>query len=482
LHARLGLGDGDAGIAPPMLIQLGALAIAVAGMMIVWGIENRRRAVLSPFLTLMIFQFLLVFPAFEFAQELEASHDHYALVIWLIGDVGILIGFAVTYLSLGCSRDLPRRFMNREAKLERQTGDTFAVVILAALLIAVGFFLYGGLPATVKGLASVFKGTSGDLTALAVRNARQQLTKGAYFGGEYRGAGVMTSLEEVGWSLITAFFLLKFLERHSVLRLVVFLASVVAAWVFVAGTGTRGPFIQLLVCVAAAYSLRRSLHWHSLVGLFVFVCVVGIGMSIYSTKMQNLLALGPSQFAKKAVQIIFLRIVVGNGINDVYAIEYIRSGAMELQEGGIHLRDILAAIPGLGEKAPPLAYQLFVLEHPGTRTTVFATGSYISKVFVDFASLGVALIFPIVGAVVALMQRWIFGFRPTPWGLACISVLSIAIGNLVMTGPVGLGATMIVWLVLTGLFHLLTTLVGSSLLNPATRTYRPGSGSPGTIG
>jgi len=163
-------------------------------------------------------------------------------------------------------------------------------------------------------------------------------------------------------------------------------------------------------------------------------------MSIYSPKMAFLLQ--SDRFVVESVASILQRIFLGNGINDVYAIEFIRDGSIQHRLGFLHLRDILASVPGAGGGVP-FSHELYLLLNPRGFGTTYATGTYITKAYVDFGILGVTVIFFILGVCVGVAQKLLFQRKvKTPMMLALTAMISYQIGTLVLKGPISLLVSM----------------------------------------
>src|SRR5690606_18129962 len=112
----------------------------------------------------------------------------------------------------------------------------------------------------------------------------------------------------------------------------------------VAGDGTRGPFISVLLFAVVIYSLRKPLTMRGVLIVFSFVVLLGVGLSVYSAKMYFVSS--DSNFFGYATSRIIERIFMGNGVNDVHIVDLVNRGEMPLRWGQNHWREVLSAIPG----------------------------------------------------------------------------------------------------------------------------------------
>lgn len=428
-----------------MLEKLVVLGLIFVLFLAVWRAESGWRIVFTPFFLAMYFEFARIFPAFFFAERYSGISSSYPLWVAFAAYASLLAGFFAWYC-LPESR--PAQVLSLSARntpLRLDSLDSGGVLVLALTLCALGLFYFGGLPVTVQSTLSLLtSGGDADLARL-VSEQRLELTKGAYFGGQYKGQGLVTEIQQVGWTLICIYALLRHLEMRTKGSLLFLLATVLGAWVFVGGLGSRAPLLNILICMLAAYSLRQPMPLRALAVAVVAVLFVAIALSLYSSKMYQLLAgaLGVGEFFSRALVAIAERTLIGNGINDVYAIEFVRTGALEVAYGSIHLRDVISAIPGI-QYGQPLAYKLYHLVNVSAHGTTFRSGTYLMDVFVDFYWAGVIVVFFLVGVVLAVTQRWLLRASADPWSISVAVVVGFGVMNMLQGGPVALAATIFV--------------------------------------
>lgn len=226
-----------------MIIEITIFAVAVALFLVVWRVESRWRFVLSPFIILMYHEFVRILPAFALSQSsvFHIASSNYPLIVATLAFFFLVFGFVCGYFykPISSTRVLALT-MDRGPKLKLDRAETVGVFILAVLLVIMGLYFYDGIPLVAYSVKSLLIGAGGDEVAVAVRDMRYELTKSHYFGGKYRGQGIIRTVQFLGWSLICCYTLVTSMERQTIRAVMVFLFSFGIAWLFVAGDGTRG--------------------------------------------------------------------------------------------------------------------------------------------------------------------------------------------------------------------------------------------------
>lgn len=91
-----------------------------------------------------------------------------------------------------------------------------SVLISILFLIALGLYYYQGIPALGTVSLSLLIGDI-DINELGALMSEQrfQLTKSHWFGGEYRGQGVINITQRIGWRFVFAVSLIMYLTIKS---------------------------------------------------------------------------------------------------------------------------------------------------------------------------------------------------------------------------------------------------------------------------
>lgn len=412
-----------------------AIAIPVVcliGFVWVWGIESGNKIVFTPYLLLMVNVLTRVMPSFAYGLAVGISTDLYPLAVFFCGIGSLLIGFIFATGYLKHRRAAVSLVVRRNIVLENSTEIAFIIAFGLVVLTAAGLIRYQGIPAVGEALRGLLLGEEIEDVVRFVGSMRREITKGHYFGGEYWGQGLISTYSAVGWPFISSLSLIVFVRKRNVFWFLVFVVVLFLSFLFLAGDGTRSRFLNLFIVLFVTYSFVRQLRWHFLPVAFLLIVFLGIAMSLYSPKMGFLL--GSDRFVVEAFNRILERIFLGNGINDVYAIEFIRDGTIQHRLGSLHLRDFVASAPGVAGGVP-FAHELYLLLNPGGIGTMYATGTYITKAYVDFGIFGVSGIFFILGFCVGACEKVLFQrSKKTPLSLALTAMISFELGRSILTG------------------------------------------------
>lgn len=400
-----------------------------------WRLESRCRFVLTPFLLLIYWQFIRILPTFFVADNYGLATDFIPLMVSIVAFFSLLIGFVFSYFFYRASSNQILNFNvqnNYNQYLKFNKIEFYAIILLSFLLIFLGLFYYQGFPATLYSVLGIFSEESNELARL-VSSQRVDLTKGAYFGGEYRGQGLIRTILRIGWTLICCYSILIISTKKSIINFVFFTVSFFFAWLFVAGAGDRGPFLDLLIVVFVAYSYYRvpKLRFILLAMFVIIICAIALGS--YSAKMHSLLMDSPGSFLYNSFSRILGRIVFGNAVHDVQIIELINNGKWDLRLGSNHIRDFITSLPGV-RYGKPLSYDLFMYLNPGSKSTTFASGTYLSKVYVDFSFYGIFPLFFLCGFFVGIIQRFLFTLKPSLINISLAAIIAFYSSRVIASG------------------------------------------------
>lgn len=389
----------------------------------------RRGVVFTPMMVGQILFWVVVAPPMLFASYYNLYPGFYPAVIFCLAFFALWIG----YLVLGNVKlELPvsaNGTYSRYVAKRGQSAHLFAVVGLVVLLIGLGINYYDGLPLTLRSLIATVTGNVGEVTR-ELQLTRLELTKGAYFGGEDRGQGVNTALQELGWSLVVAHAAAQMAFRRNAKTILWLMATVFGAWLFVAGTGTRAPFMLCLVSGLIAYSQVEAVRPRMLIVFAVLMIGILIFLTSYTHRFEDVVA-GQAGWADAVQRIIDRLVLEGNGTADVQAI--LASDTGRIDEGFAHflIRDFVSAIPGV-QGAMPLAAHITDLYGGGA--TTFRSGTYISSAYVDFGLAGVMVAFALIGLIFRVLQNSILPARVHPWSIAVAAVIVMCSLKLVFNG------------------------------------------------
>lgn len=369
-----------------------------------------------------------------FADWLEGSRNwNWNFVVLLSAMLALAIGF-VTFQNL--TQNL-RQFLEvfHSKKLVETYADsrTGALVGMMILLTLIGLLLYRGIPPAVTNFQKVIAGGYASGTHELMAEQRLDLTKGHHFGGAYRGQGVFRWINRVGWTFVAAVSLLRYGQRKCYRNLLLAVAGLLGGFIFVAGDGTRGPFLWALVTGVVVLSLQFRIRKKHLIGFAGTILAVLVLMSL-TQKLSGIIGGGGG--AQAIAEKLGERLFLGNGANTNDVIRFIDDGYMERRNGAIHANDFAAAIPFLKSETP-FTYEVFLLQNPflvNDRTT-FASMTYLGRLYAEGGLCGVLIGYFVIGITCACLGPFL-KVKKTPESTAYNGMIIMAVGQLPLNGIV----------------------------------------------
>jgi oligosaccharide repeat unit polymerase len=396
----------------------------------VWWWDSRRTLVFTPFLLFAANEILRNWWAAYAAPHYGYSSDHYALLVVLLSFAAFLAGYA---FYSGAARNKPRLPITfRDRPVVSFGGRAYVYVVgpVVVVLTLLGIYLYQGIPPVTESVYAFLSGADTQEAVLGVRDGRRSIASDHYFGGEYRGQGLIRVVLRVGWSLCAGLALVLYFAERSRFWLLTTLGLVAGAFVFVAGDGTRSPFMWVLIFLLVLTSLVRVIHLRTVfVGVLVLILLL-VGMSAASYKMHHLV--GQGNFWRMATTGIVERILIPNGANTVRTIELVRSGQWDHRFGETQLRAFRNSLPGVG--GTPFASELYMTLNPGATTRVFASPTYLAEVYLDFGLPGALITYFVIGVLLAFAQRHILRMSKTPLRVCLAGFVFLMLGRMTVTG------------------------------------------------
>lgn len=420
--------------------MLVAVSLLLYGLLLLlfffaWALGSRRAFVLTPFLVFSANEIFRVWPATVSALTTGLSRDLYVVLACALGFASFLVLYIVTLGLVQSKRSLVREFTASPMLSNVHPKAVFwALCGIGAGLVAAGLFLYQGAPPVVEGVKRLFAGSGADEVASLIGDGRKMITKGHYFGGEYRGQGLLRTLMRVGWAYVSALALVMFAKHKGLRWLLLGLVAATLTFAFVAGDGTRGPLVEVIIYILIVVSFIRVINLRTLVVGVVALFSVAILLSSLSPKLDSAKAQGMG-----AIESIAQRILFGNGINNVHAIELLRAGDLQHRDGALHLRNLMASIPGV-QPGHNFSHELYKTLNPESTRTTYASGTYLMTIYVDFGLPGVVIIYGLIGVVIAVLQDWLFRRRKMTGTTPFLAYLSFLGGSLSIIGFTGFAA------------------------------------------
>jgi len=415
------------------------IAVCLGLFLYVWRINNRRSIVITPFLLFAVLEMFVNWPAGIVAPMVDGSWDFYALGLMLVGFVSFLIGVLVASATLRHRAGSALEFRSAGIAASSSSSYVAGSLVLCVMLLFLSLMLYRGMPPLVDSIGSALSGSGASDAAVALGRSRQLLTKDYYFGGEYRGQGLLRQVLRVGWPFLTAISLTMYLKSRRRSWAMLSMVWFALTFVFVAGEGTRAPFLFSIVFLVVLVSITKPLRYGTVLGAALAFVGLMIVLSLLSPKLHW--AVGQEDAVSLIGERITDRIVYGNGTNTVAIVDLVRDGRWDYRHGEVHLQHLLNAIPGV-QSGVPLANQLYQEFNPRSSATTYATATYFGDVFLDFGPFGVVITYFLLGAFIACIQKWLFMLPRTVLNLPAVAYAIFTIGFIPLIGVVGVLAVL----------------------------------------
>lgn len=366
---------------------------------------------LTPVVIFGGFEIISVWSAPFYAYWDGSAQDGYPALVVELSFLMFLVGVAASRYVFRIRPGEPRQYLERpilEGQNIRNYG--FGIGVLVILLIAVGLLLYQGVPPQLHLFLEVIRQgqplslVMGDMSAY-----RYELTKSYLFGGEYRGQGIMRVFLSTGWLYVMCVMLVRMAAERNLQdrrrwgKWIVLVA--VFSMFFVSGDGTRAPLIFMMAQLLIAFSLLMPLRKSVVAGVGLASFALVIALSLTSHKAASWMrSQSPLQ---EGTQAVFERISVGNGMSNVNIIELIREGTFDYMKGEVHMRGLLAALPGTMFSDQP--FSNILAETMSNRwTTTYLTSTYLGTIYHDFGLIGCLVGYGLIGMVLQGVQHFFF--------------------------------------------------------------------------
>ncbi|MEX1028191.1 MAG: hypothetical protein WD049_09335 [Candidatus Paceibacterota bacterium] len=414
------------------------------------GRENHYRIIFTPVLLFCLHEMAFLWPAAVYGVATGVSADLFSTLVIIPMMFAFLGGYILTRETIGWHIASPHEFWTRPMAIPHERARLLAIAATGGLLVAAGVFMYQGQPPAMVGLTQFLKSGYGGGAANLVSENRLDLTKGHHFGGEYRGQGAIRVLQRVGWPYLAATSTIMFVRRRTGTWAAVSLCTYLLGFVFIAGEGTRGPFLWAAISVLVAVSLQLRIKLATCISFVVALVACLVLLSLVQ-KLSGAASRG--ELLTAGGQQLIERIFIGNGINSVYVVEFVRTGVMEQRWGGIHWNDITAAVPFVSSETP-FTFELFLMQNPDAKIgrTTFSSTTYFGRLYGDFGCFGTLVSYFVMGCFVAWASRVLFSMPKMACSISLIGITVMSVGQLSLNGFVYLFMSM-VGLLFVAKFH-----------------------------
>ena len=338
-----------------------------------------------------------------------------------------------------------------------QSISSVGLNVFLVIMILIGTFRYQGVPPVVDSFAALLKGGYSHSDAVNLTEARRMISKSHYFGGSYRGQGLTKTLQLTGWPLLCTTSLIIFLNNRKRKDLLRFLLFVLLGIIYLSGDGTRLPALVLILTCLIAFVQKRNVNMIKAFKYFFEILIFLIILSSLSVKQYSIFADGFSfNTLMDSIKGIIDRIFLGNTGCDILAINYISEGSIPVQNGQIHLHQVLNALPGISFSYMSFSYLLAQIA--GASSTTYYSTTYLGIAYADFGFIGAMVSYFLVGSLCGLAKNNLsrnLEHSKSPIANALYSCLCWEIGYIVVRSLV---AGLIDIAIIVGLYFLLKTL------------------------
>ena len=426
-------------------LNLALLFIIFLSFYFAWKADSGGFLVFTPFLLFGMFELISLWPATIYAYYAGISRDEYPIFVAGIGFAFFIVGFVTfRWMKFGNSKR-PGPFLQSPIVLNlSQKSYIWGSVVTAAFLLALGLYLYRGLPPFTKYLLGMVPNATADY----VHESRMIFTKSHYFGGTYRGQGIIRSFMEVGWPFLFVISMMLFIKTRKIFWLFFMFIFFLVSAMYISGDGTRAPLIFFIIFLIIAVSLVTRVRIIKMVLLAVVIYVLMIALSLGSGKT----AIDTQDLILETVIKVFFtdrnsplqRIATtkSNGVNTVQVIELVREGILDYQFGEIHAQKAVLALPGKAGGVP-FSRKLSELLQKESATS-FASTTYLATLFVDFGLLGVIFGYLVLGCLLGLVHQILFNSSKTPLNIVLISFAALYLGKMALNGFIGFFSSYVV--------------------------------------
>jgi len=414
----------------------------------VWYHSARCCLMVTPLLVYCIYEMCVSWPATIMGQITGLCGIGPSMVLGF-SFLCFLFGFSVV------TGKMPAREIvaYRNSRVIQETLPTVysrAIFIMSCVLVALAIYYYEGVPPLLPTLLTLLRGGSNYAATIgSLSDAREQLTKGYYFGGVYRGQGVVMEVLRTGWPFVTAVAFLVFLKTKKLRWLFAALTLVVLTEASVAGTGEREPAFRVLIylLIGASIVLRVNSRGALIAGGVVFAA--GMAVMPFSGTM---LRLGKSNTKTADVSDAFVRrVALGNGSHNIEMINFLQSGALPYGYGRYHMEKALTAIPGV-TVGTPLALQLQRLRVNRRNDTTFASMTYFGIICADFGYAGVPCVYFLIGCLVGWSHLYLYRTKKTILAIPIVTQITWVTSDLSAGSSISVVASMVILVVFYLLF------------------------------
>ncbi|MFT4579272.1 MAG: oligosaccharide repeat unit polymerase [Nitrospinales bacterium] len=323
------------------------------------------------------------------------------------------------------------------------------VTLSTIFLVLLGLYYYQGAPALGFSVFELLMGNISlpEMSAL-MSEQRFGLTKSHWFGGEYRGQGIINVVQRIGWRFVFAISLIMYIKLKSKQWLFLSILTGLLLIMFQAGSGERAPLVFSVLFIIVVLSLMQKTSPRHFIILAALGFMFLMGTTYFSAK--GGLVKGAPDFVSDLASQLVERIFLGNAIHDLEIMGFVESGQLDKRHGMYHIEKFVSSFPGI-RMGEPLGYRVSYLR--GSSEDVFSSGTYLGFVYADFGYSGVLITFFLIGFFLAYIQKQIFAMERDIILIVMSSMVIFYLAFIAASGFIGFASNMVMVVFFWGLFH-----------------------------
>ena len=423
------------------------------GFFCLWRMDSKGTLVITPFLLFSTLEIVALWPPTIYAYYSGIAHDAYPMVIAGLGFMCFLVGFCLLRWISPIAGSSPARYLIMPVQLSMPSRHyLWGIVVTSTLLLIMALYLYQGIPPYAKYLLGFSPGETSEY----VRESRIIFTKSHYFGGSYRGQGLIRLFMMVGWPFLSVISMIIYSRTKRKGWLINGIILITLSVLFISGDGTRARLLYAMIFFFIVISMNWRLRIRH---LFIGLCVLTgmllfmsftTGKMVYGENGINPGSVANALFYEENSPLQRISFKKSNGINSVHVIELVESGDLDYRYGAVHLQKMILALPGT-YGGLPFSRELSEMLKKKSSTS-FTSTTYLATLYVDFGLTGVMVGYLLMGLLIGFSERIFYRSVKTLLRFCLVSFAGFYLGLMSLNGFTGFASSYVVVLVVCAVF------------------------------
>lgn len=411
---------------------------------------------ITPFLIFVIFEITWMWPSVIYVQVKDFLGPYPVMII-----VISFVIFILCYLFALKAGDIKKSnlidFRNLPIKKYYSDSSYFIVIcIISSLLLVLSLYYYGGMPPLVNLLVGLAENQDYFELLSDLSGSREIITKGHYYGEQYRAQGLMLQTLQIGWPFIMTVAFLIYYKNNKIVWLIVSVLLLISSIIFIAGSGERYQAVMVIIyCFIVVSFIFKIILRHIFTYMLIPLCIIILLVVPLSGQLMGMADTDdPALFIATAG---LERISLGNGLTSMETIDFIDKGLLDFGMGKYHLEKFLNSIPGL-DKTMPLSRQIQLLRNPDHATT-FASMTNFGILYADGGPIFVCVGYALIGLFAGFVQNRMTKMKKEILEVPLVAFFVFYFVDLSLGSFVSVAASLVVLLIFYGIVKILIALV-----------------------